>query len=49
MKMKTNESEMETFIRIASARMRSKYPFQPQRSAIVGRMWREHIDRKNVW
>jgi hypothetical protein len=46
MKM-TKETEMQAFIRIAHARIRSKFPFKPQRSAIVGRMWRDYYERKN--
>lgn len=38
----------EDFIRIAMARLRSRYPFRPQRLAVAARMFREWQDRKTT-
>jgi hypothetical protein len=35
-------------MRIAMARLRSIYPFKPQRMAVAARMYREHLDRKEL-
>jgi hypothetical protein len=35
----------EQFMRIAMARLRSTYPFKPQRRAVAARMWVEHLER----
>ena len=32
-------------MRIAMARLRSTYPFKPQRRAVAARMWVEHLKR----
>lgn len=39
--------EMESFLRIANARMRGKYPFKSQRNAVVAKMYVNWLDRKN--
>jgi hypothetical protein len=39
--------EMETFIRIAQARIKSVYCFPPQRKAVAARMYREWLEKKN--
>jgi hypothetical protein len=36
----------EQFMRIAMARLRSTYPFKPQRRAVAARMWVKYLDRK---
>jgi hypothetical protein len=36
----------EQFMRIAMARLRSTYPFKPQRQAVAARMWVKYLDRK---
>jgi hypothetical protein len=36
----------EQFMRIAMARLRSIYPFKPQRQAVAARMWVKYLDRK---
>lgn len=38
--------EMHQFLRIAKARLRSSYPFMPQRVAVAATMWRRYFDRK---
>jgi hypothetical protein len=35
----------EQFMRIAMARLRSTYPFKPQRRAVAAKMWTEHLER----
>ena len=35
----------EQFMRIAMARIRSTYPFKPQRRAVAARMWAEFLKR----
>ncbi len=35
----------EQFVRIAMARLRSIYPFKPQRSAVAARMWVTYLER----
>lgn len=35
----------EQFMRIAMARLRSTYPFKPQRRAVAARMWVEYLER----
>lgn len=40
------ESSREQFVRIASARISSKYTFEPQRRAIAARMFIEWLRRK---
>jgi hypothetical protein len=35
----------EQFMRIAMARLRSTYPFKPQRQAVAARMWVQHLER----
>ena len=32
-------------MRIAMARLRSTYPFKPQRRAVAARMWVQHLER----
>ena len=36
----------EQFMRIAMARLRSTYPFKPQRRAVAAKMWVRYLDRK---
>jgi hypothetical protein len=36
----------DQFMRIAMARLRSTYPFKPQRRAVAARMWVKYLDRK---
>ena len=36
----------EQFMHIAQARIRSTYPFKPQRRAVAARMYRDWLDRK---
>jgi hypothetical protein len=36
----------EQFMRIAMARLRSTYPFKPQRQAVAARMWVKYLERK---
>ena len=45
--MKEYFDEREAFVRIASARLKGKYPFKPQRTAIAAKMWRKWYERKN--
>jgi len=35
----------EQFMRIAMARLRSTYPFKPQRQAVAARMWVQYLER----
>ena len=35
----------EQFMRIAMARLRSIYPFKPQRQAVAAKMWTKHLER----
>jgi hypothetical protein len=35
----------EQFMRIAMARLRSTYPFKPQRQAVAARMWVTYLER----
>jgi hypothetical protein len=35
----------EQFMRIAMARLRSIYPFKPQRQAVAARMWVKYLER----
>jgi hypothetical protein len=35
----------EQFMRIAMARLRSAYPFKPQRQAVAARMWVTYLER----
>ena len=39
--------EMEAFLRIAQARIKSVYCFLPQRRAVAARMYREWLEKKN--
>lgn len=39
-------SMRDAFIRIACARIKSDYPFFPQRIAVAASMWRRYYDRK---
>jgi hypothetical protein len=39
--------DRDRFVRIANARLKSKFPFGPQRNAVVGKMWRDYYDKKN--
>ena len=36
----------DQFMRIAMARLRSTYPFKPQRRAVAARMWVKFLERK---
>lgn len=36
----------EQFIRIAMARLRSTYPFKPQRQAVAAKMWARFTQKK---
>ena len=38
----------EQFMRIAMARLRSTYPFKPQRRAIAAKMWIRFINKKKI-
>lgn len=38
----------EQFMRIAMARLRSTYPFKPQRRAIAAKMWIRFINKKEI-
>jgi hypothetical protein len=38
----------EQFMRIAMARLRSTYPFKPQRRAVAAKMWVEYLERNLV-
>ena len=35
----------DQFMRIAMARLRSIYPFKPQRQAVAAKMWSRHLER----
>jgi thioesterase domain-containing protein len=35
----------EQFMRISMARLRSIYPFKPQRQAVAARMWVQYLER----
>ena len=35
----------DQFMRIAMARLRSIYPFKPQRQAVAAKMWSKHLER----
>jgi hypothetical protein len=35
----------DQFMRIAMARLRSIYPFKPQRQAVAAKMWTKHLER----
>ena len=37
---------MKQFMRIALARLRIKYPYEPQRYAVAAKMYTEHLKRK---
>lgn len=41
----------EQFMRISMARLRSTYPFKPQRQAVAARMWVKYLERsaKREW
>lgn len=39
------ESEMEQFIRIAMAVLRTKIKYKPQRRASAAKLWRKHNDK----
>ena len=42
-----HQREMQDqFMRIAMARLRSTYPFKPQRRAVAARMWVKFLERK---
>lgn len=41
-----NVKERDQFVRIANARLRSIYTYLPQRTAVVARMYRDHLERK---
>ena len=45
--MTTTSNLREDFIRIAMARLKSRYPFRPQRLAIAAKMFRNWEERKN--
>jgi hypothetical protein len=38
----------EQFMRIAMARLRSTYPFKPQRRAVAAKMWAQHLERHGM-
>lgn len=38
----------EQFMRIAMARLRSTYPFKPQRRAIAAKMWIRFVNKKGI-
>jgi hypothetical protein len=38
----------DQFMRIAMARLRSTYPFKPQRRAVAAKMWVEYLERNLV-
>jgi hypothetical protein len=38
----------DQFMRIAMARLRSVYPFKPQRSAVAAKMWVRFVERNNT-
>ena len=42
-----NNSRQEQFIRIAMARLRSRYPFEPQCRAVASKMYVGWVERKN--
>jgi len=39
--------EREQFMRIANARLKKIYKFEPQRKAWCGKMWVRYFERKN--
>jgi len=39
---------MEQFLRIANARLKSIYPNKKQRSAWAANMWRRYVERQNI-
>lgn len=38
----------EQFMRIAMARLRSVYPFKPQRRAVAAKMWVRFVERNDM-
>jgi len=44
--LKKNEDEMNQFMRIAQARLKSIYKFPPQRLAVASKMYVRWINRK---
>ena len=44
--LKKNEDEMNQFMRIAQARLKSTYKFPPQRLAVAAKMYSRWINRK---
>lgn len=45
-KFSWTEMEREQFLRIANARLRSVYNYEPQRKAWCANMWVRYIERK---
>ena len=41
------DMEREQFMRIANARLKKIYKFEPQRKAWCGKMWVRYFERKN--
>lgn len=44
--LKKNEDEMNQFMRIAQAQLKSTYKFAPQRLAVAAKMYSRWINRK---
>jgi hypothetical protein len=44
--LKKNEEEMNQFMRIAQAQLKSTYKFAPQRAAVAAKMYSRWINRK---
>jgi len=44
--MESFESAEDQFIRIAEARLRKNYKFEPQRKALAAHMYRRWLDRQ---
>jgi hypothetical protein len=41
-----NEKKLKQFLRIAHATLRTRYPFKPQRSAYIAKMWVRYQERE---
>ena len=42
--MVSEQQERDQFTRLANAILKTRYPFAPQRAAMVGVLWRRHIE-----
>jgi hypothetical protein len=45
--MVREQQERNQFIRLANAILKERFPFAPQRAAMVGVLWRRHIENQD--